>query len=162
MRDPVHKHLCIRSEWGPNQGWVAATRHLNCGSARERKCLENHLQQGGSAFEWKWRLKCNHLEKIISNNELSFEHSVPLLSSGPVWTFKRCFKDTGSVNFSTHYFLRADDRWVKSQEMLWLMIFISVQGHFSYHTILVPTVDLVSFITKKCCFRSVTGGHRNA
>lgn len=22
MKDPVHKHLCIRSEWGPNQGWV--------------------------------------------------------------------------------------------------------------------------------------------
>ncbi|GLD73459.1 astrotactin-1 [Lates japonicus] len=20
MKDPVHKHLCIRSEWGPNQG----------------------------------------------------------------------------------------------------------------------------------------------
>ncbi|KAK7945426.1 hypothetical protein WMY93_001154 [Mugilogobius chulae] len=22
MRDPVHKHLCIRSEWGPNQGFT--------------------------------------------------------------------------------------------------------------------------------------------
>lgn len=69
------------------------------------------------------------------------------------YTLKRCIKDTGSVNFSVHYFLRAAGRWGKSQEMLWLMaffLFFSVQGHFCcfYHTILGPTIDLVSFITK--------------
>lgn len=83
MRDPVHKHLCIRSEWGPNQGWVTTARHPDCRSTREGggmfgEWLRTRRKQDDvwSATTWKRSLA---IMSSVLNVLLHFRAAAPLI-----------------------------------------------------------------------------------
>lgn len=132
-------------------------RQSDCGSTRE----------GGNV----WRIVYDKEEIQFSEDDvwgaITWKRSWAIMSwvfnvltCSPLSTLKCCFKDTGSVICSPHYFTRADSHWVKSQKLFFLSVRVSVRSLLSHNNGCDCWLD--AFHQWKMLLQVHPGGHRDA